>query len=122
MEIKNKSAGTDETRGLSPEVPGCEKPKERRKSSPSGVREIQRLSRMMAVVVFLYYISWLPMLVSLSVRVEGIVRAKITVIKAVLPGVTKRFNVENIERKEKFVSRVFKLLGQKCTKETEEPG
>ncbi|XP_020614936.1 beta-2 adrenergic receptor-like, partial [Orbicella faveolata] len=64
MDIKNKSAGTDATRGSSPKVPGCEKPKERRKSNPSGVREIQRLSRMMAVVVFLYYISWLPMLIS----------------------------------------------------------
>jgi len=133
MDIKNKSAGTDATRGLSPEVPGCEKPKERRKSNPSGVREIQRLSRMMAVVVFLYYISWLPMLVSLSVRVKRIARTQPIISKANFPRVirqanhlsplvTKRFNVENIERKEKLVSRAFKLLGKKCTKETEGPG
>lgn len=69
MDIKNKSAGTGPSRGSVPEVPGCERPKERRKSNPSGVREIQRLSRMMAIVVFLYYISWLPMLVSLLVGV-----------------------------------------------------
>ena len=65
MYTKNKSAGAEPPRGSGPEVPGCERPKaERRKTNPSGVREIQRLSRMMAVVVFLYYISWLPMLVS----------------------------------------------------------
>lgn len=64
MDNKNKSAGTDPSRGSDPEVLGCERKKERRKSNPSGVREIQRLSRMMGVVVFLYYISWLPMLVS----------------------------------------------------------
>ena len=92
MDIKNKSAGTDPTRGSRPEMPGCEKPKERRKTNPSGVREIQRLSRMMAVVVFLYYISWLPMLVSISVRVQGIVRAKLIVIKANLPGVITEAN------------------------------
>jgi len=77
MDIKNKSAGADPTHVKRPEVPGCGKPKpERQKTNPSGVMEIQRLTRMMAVVVFLYYISWLPMLVSLSVQVVGIVRAK----------------------------------------------
>lgn len=64
MDNKNKSAGTDLSRGSDPEVLECERPTERRKSNPSGVREIQRLSRMMAIVVFLYYISWLPILVS----------------------------------------------------------
>ena len=76
MDIKNKSAGADPTHVKRPEVPGCGKPKDRQKTNPSGVMEIQRLTRMMAVVVFLYYISWLPMLVSLSVQVVGIVRAK----------------------------------------------
>ena len=73
MEIKNNSHGRDPLRGSGPEVPDCERPKERRRTNSSGVREIQRLTRMMAVVVFLYYISWLPMLVSLSVRVVEIV-------------------------------------------------
>ena len=68
--IKNKSGETDSTR-----------PKKRRKTNPSGVREIQRLSRMMAVVVFLYYISWLPMLVSLSVPVVKIVKANLIIVK-----------------------------------------
>ena len=68
--IKNKSGETDSTR-----------PKKRRKTNPSGVREIQRLSRMMAVVVFLYYISWLPMLVSLSVSVVKIVKANLIIVK-----------------------------------------
>ncbi|KAJ7354857.1 hypothetical protein OS493_029864 [Desmophyllum pertusum] len=67
MDNKNKSAGTDLSRGTNPEVSGCERARERRKSNPSGVREIQRLSRMMAVVVILYYVSWLPILVSKSV-------------------------------------------------------
>ena len=81
MDIKNKSAGTDPTRQSGAEVPGCGKPKERRKTNPSGVREIQRLSRMMAVVVFLYYISWLPMLVSLSVQIIAIVKANIILVR-----------------------------------------
>ena len=73
MEIKNNCYGRDPLRGSGPEVPDCERPKERRRTNSSGVREIQRLTRMMALVVFLYYISWLPMLVSLSVRVVEIV-------------------------------------------------
>ena len=82
MNIKNKSAGTDPTRRSASEVPyECGRPKERRKSSLSGVREIQRLSRMMAVVVFLYYISWLPMLVSLSLQIVGIVKANLIIVK-----------------------------------------
>ena len=80
MDIKNKSAGTDPTRQSGPEVPGCGRPKERRKTNPSGVREIQRLSRMMAVVVFLYYISWLPMLVSLSVQMTAILKANLILV------------------------------------------
>ncbi|KAJ7354863.1 hypothetical protein OS493_029870 [Desmophyllum pertusum] len=64
MDNKNKSAGTDLSRGTNPEVSGCERARERRKSNPSGVREIQRLSRMMAIVVILYYVSWLPILIS----------------------------------------------------------
>jgi len=64
MDTKNKRAGNEGTRGSIPEVLGCERVKERRKSNPSGVREIRRLSRMMAVVVLLYYISWLPILIS----------------------------------------------------------
>lgn len=89
MDIKNKSAGTDPTRRSASEVPyecgysapECGRPKERRKSNPSGVREIQRLSRMMAVVVFLYYISWLPMLVSLSLQIVDIVKANLIIVK-----------------------------------------
>ena len=79
MEIKNMGLGRDPTRGSGPEVPGCERPKKRRRLNSSGVREIQRLSRMMALVVFLYYISWLPMLVSLSVRVAEIVNANLII-------------------------------------------
>lgn len=63
MDTKNKRAGNDVSRGSIPEE-YCERSRERRKSNPSGVREIRRLSRMMAVVVFLYYISWLPILIS----------------------------------------------------------
>ena len=63
MDDKNKRAGNEVSRGSVPEVQ-CERMRERRKSNPSGVREIRRLSRMMALVVFLYYISWLPILVS----------------------------------------------------------
>ena len=81
MDIKNKSAGTDPTRRSGPEAPECGKPKERRKSNPSGVKEIQRLSRMMAVVVFLYYISWLPMLVSLSVQIFEIGKGNLLIFK-----------------------------------------
>ena len=82
MDIKNKSAGTDPTRWSGSEVPECE----RRKSNPSGVREIQRLTRMMAVVVFLYYISWLPMLVSLSVRIIAeIVKANLVYLLGMIP-------------------------------------
>ena len=66
MDTKNKRAGNDVSRGSIPEE-YCERSRERRKSNPSGVREIRRLSRMMAVVVFLYYISWLPILVSFGV-------------------------------------------------------
>ena len=66
MDAKNKSAGTNLSRGSVSEDPGCEGVKRRRKSSTHGVREIQRLSLMMALVVFLYYISWLPILVSIS--------------------------------------------------------
>ncbi|XP_078344444.1 beta-1 adrenergic receptor-like isoform X1 [Oculina patagonica] len=64
MDVKNKSAGTDLSRGSDPEVLACERTRIRRKSNPSGVREIQRLSQMMAIVVILYYISWLPILIS----------------------------------------------------------
>ena len=81
MDIKNKSAGTDPTGQSGSEVPGSGRPKERRKSNPSGVREIQRLSRMMAVVVFLYYISWLPMLVSLSVQIFEIGKGNLLIFK-----------------------------------------
>ena len=63
MDTKNKLAGNEASRGSVPEIPGCE----RRKSNPQGVREIRRLSRMMALVVFLYYISWLPILVSFPI-------------------------------------------------------
>ena len=66
MDTKNKRAGNDVSRRSIPEE-YCERSRERRKSNPSGVREIRRLSRMMAVVVFLYYISWLPILVSFGV-------------------------------------------------------
>lgn len=74
MDVKNKSAGTDLSRGSDPEVLACERTRIRRKSNPSGVREIQRLSQMMAIVVILYYISWLPILVSKSsgIREENI--------------------------------------------------
>ena len=90
MDLKNKSAGSGPTRRSTPEVPlacghsapECGRPKERRKSNPSGVREIQRLSRMMGVVVFLYYISWLPVLVSLSVQIVEIVKANLIIVKA----------------------------------------
>lgn len=70
MDVKNKSAGTDLSRGSDPEVLEYERMKVRRKSNPSGVREIQRLSRMMAIVVILYYISWLPILVSKLVKMR----------------------------------------------------
>lgn len=64
MDTKNKSAGTNMSRGSVSEEHGQEQVKKRRKSSTHGVREIQRLSLMMALVVFLYYISWLPILIS----------------------------------------------------------
>ena len=64
MDNKNKRAGNEGSRGSVSDVLQCERLKLRRKSNPSGVREIRRLTRMMAVVVFLYYISWLPILVS----------------------------------------------------------
>ena len=67
MDIKNKLAGNEASRGSVPKIPGCEIERVRRKSNPAGVREIRRLSRMMALVVFLYYISWLPILVSFPV-------------------------------------------------------
>ena len=91
MDIKNKSAGTDPTRGSGPEV----RPKERRKSNPSGVREIQRLSRMMAVVVFLYYISWLPVLVSLSMRIIEIVKANLVYLPGMIPRLIKKSDLCN---------------------------
>ena len=41
----------------------------RRQSIPRGVRDVQRLASMMAVVVLLYYVSWLPILVSKMVLI-----------------------------------------------------
>lgn len=67
MDTKNKRAGNEVSRGSIPEG-YSKRSRERRKINPSGVREIRRLSRMMAVVVFLYYISWLPILVSICLR------------------------------------------------------
>lgn len=80
MDTKNKSAGTNLSRGSVPQVLECERVRERRKSNTSGVREIQRLSLMMALVVFLYYISWLPILVSKSSREGKIWRVKIQIL------------------------------------------
>ena len=65
MDNKNKCAGNRTHRGSTCDMLECERGRERRKSNPSGVREIRRLSHMMALVVFVYCLSWLPILVSL---------------------------------------------------------
>ena len=57
--------GSDLSREVTPAKHGKFVPQGDRR--PSGVHEIRRLSLMMAVVVILYYVSWLPILVSASV-------------------------------------------------------
>lgn len=64
MDNKNKRAGNRTQRDSTCEILECERVKIRRKSNPSGVREIRRLSRMMALVILLYCVSWLPILIS----------------------------------------------------------
>lgn len=65
MDNKNKCAGNRNHRGSTCDILEYDRGRERRKSNPSGVREIRRLSQMMALVVFVYCLSWLPILVSL---------------------------------------------------------
>lgn len=45
----------------------------------AGTRQVKQMSTMMAIVVVLYYISWLPYLVSFTVRVCAFVRVKVCV-------------------------------------------
>lgn len=64
MDSKNKLAGYEVSRRSVTDVQRIEPCRVRQKGNPSGVREIRRLSCMMALVVSLYYISWLPILVN----------------------------------------------------------
>lgn len=66
MDSKNKLAGYEVSRRSVTDVQRIEPCRVRQKGNPSGVREIRRLSCMMALVVSLYYISWLPILVSFT--------------------------------------------------------
>lgn len=43
--------------------------KNQQERETAGTRQVKQMSFMMAIVVLLYYISWLPYLVSRSVRV-----------------------------------------------------